>query len=121
MSVDRMLRLNSLIQRELGHLFEVHIAPILKDSLLTINGVEVATNLRQATVFFSVYPHSEEAAENAQELLQRKRVLLQSMLADKIVLKYTPVLRFKYDKTPEKADRIMEILAELDIEDEVRE
>lgn len=118
MSVDRMTRLNALLTRELGQLVEVYVAPMLPNAIITITDVKVAPNLRDALVFFSVYDgNSQDLSEKTLELLLKKRVQLQSALASKVIMKYTPVLRFKYDDTPARADRVMEILAELEITD----
>ncbi|MDD3953611.1 MAG: ribosome-binding factor A [Lentisphaeria bacterium] len=114
MSVDRMTRLNALLQRELGQLVEVYVSPALPHVLITITGVRVASNLREAIVFFSAYSSgTEDQSEKVLAVLLKKRAQLQSALANKVVLKYTPVLRFKFDATPARADRVMEILTEL--------
>lgn len=115
MSADRMIRLNALLQRELGQLIEVYVAPEIPHALITITGVRVASNLREALVFFSVYSTHQDYAEKVLSVLLKRRAQLQSALADKVVMKYTPVLRFKYDPTPARADRVMEILSELQI------
>jgi len=116
MSVDRITRLNALLTRELGQLMEVYVSPALPNAIITITDVKVAPNLRDALVFFSVYGgDAQNLPEKTLELLLTKRVQLQKALASKVVLKYTPVLRFKYDDTPARADRVMEILAELEI------
>lgn len=116
MSVDRITRLNALLTRELGQLMEVYVSPALPNAIITITDVKVAPNLRDALVFFSVYGgDAQDLPEKTLELLLTKRVQLQKALASKVVLKYTPVLRFKYDDTPARADRVMEILAELEI------
>ena len=116
MSVDRITRLNALLTRELGQLMEVYVSPALPNAIITITDVKVAPNLRDALVFFSVYGGDAQGLpEKTLELLLTKRVQLQKALASKVVLKYTPVLRFKYDDTPARADRVMEILAELEI------
>ena len=118
MSVDRITRLNALLTRELGQLMEVYVSPALPNAIITITDVKVAPNLRDALVFFSVYGgDAQDLPEKTLELLLTKRVQLQKALASKVVLKYTPVLRFKYDDTPARADRVMEILAELEIPD----
>ena len=116
MSVDRITRLNALLQRELGQLVVTYVAPEMPGVLITITGVQVASNLRTATVFFSVYgTDAEDQSEKALALLLKKRAQLQSALATKVLMKYTPVLRFKYDATPARADRVMEILSELQL------
>ncbi len=118
MSVSRFTRLNALLQRELGALVEIHVSPEAQNALVTITGVKVASNLREAAVFFSVFSQEENAIERITSLLLKKRVLMQRDLAARVVLKYTPVLNFRYDSTPARADRIMTILNELQIPDE---
>lgn len=118
MSISRFTRLNALLQRELGALVEVHISPETKNALVTITGVKVASNLREAIVFFSVLSKDEDASEKVLSLFLQKRVALQRDLASRVVMKYTPVLRFRYDSTPARADRVMSILTELQAQDE---
>ncbi len=93
------------------------IRPDIPDALVTFVGVELASNLRTANVFVSVYG-SAAAKRRALELLQRRRVQLQDGIARKMVMKYTPVLHFKLDETAEKAQRVMSILQELDLPQE---
>jgi ribosome-binding factor A len=109
------------LQRELGDLLKVYVTPEMPELIITITDVKVSPNLRDALVFFSVYGGSGNDEENqlkALHLLQKQRVAMQKALATQVVLKYTPVLRFKYDSTPAKADRVMEILAELELPEE---
>jgi len=116
MGVPRSTRLNALLQRELGALMESLVIPGL-NALVTVTGVKIADNLRDATVFVSIYGNPAEQ-RRAMETLEKKRVLLQNALASKVIMKYTPVLHFKQDTTAESADRVMHILRELDIKDE---
>ena len=89
MSVDRITRLNALLQRELGQLVVTYVAPEMPGVLITITGVRVASNLRSATVFFSVYgTDAEDQSEKVLALLQKKRALLQSPLPQRL-MKYT--------------------------------
>ncbi|NLZ63595.1 MAG: ribosome-binding factor A [Lentisphaerae bacterium] len=118
MSVSRLTRLNALLQRELGALMKFHISPELKNTLVTITGVKVTSNLREASVYYSVFSQDANAEEKVASLLQAKRVQLQSDLAARVVMKYTPVLHFRYDSTPARADRVMAILNELQLSDE---
>ncbi|MBR6471758.1 MAG: ribosome-binding factor A [Victivallales bacterium] len=120
MASDRITKLNAQLQRELGLLCENHIRPALPGVLVTITGVELAPNLRNANVFVSVYgPGGSE--KRVLELMKRQRHLLQAGLAQKVVMKYTPVLNFKLDGTAARADRVMNILKELNLPDEAPE
>lgn len=115
MAIDRITRLNAQMQKELGALVESLVRPEVPGALVTITGVEIASTLRSANVYVSVYGGGAGAHERVLEVLHKKRALIQSDMARKIVLKYTPVLNFKLDDTAERADRVMSILKELNI------
>ena len=111
----RSTRLNALLQQELGSLMESLVIPGL-GCLLTVTGVRISDNLRDATVYVSIYG-PEEAQRRAMEKLEKNRVMLQNALASKVVMKYTPVLHFRQDTTAAQADRVMTILRELNMDD----
>jgi ribosome-binding factor A len=46
-------------------------------------------------------------------LLLDNRKTLQAELARRVTIKRTPILRFHDDRTPEQADRVLQILDEL--------
>ena len=112
----RMVRVDELLLRELGALCEKLVAPHIQ-ALVTITKVECAPDLREATVFVSVLG-SPEAQAQAMRLMQAVRRELQQELARRIILKFTPRLHFREDRTAEKADRVLGILEELQIPDE---
>ncbi|MDD4097490.1 MAG: 30S ribosome-binding factor RbfA [Lentisphaeria bacterium] len=114
MSADRLLRVNELLKRELGIVFTVLISPA-SPTLVTVTGVKTAPNLRDATVYVSVYG-SEEQGQAALALLNAKRAHIQSEVARKVVLKYTPRLHFRLDRTAANADRVLSILNNLELE-----
>lgn len=99
---------------------EAHIRHDIPDALVTFTGVELASNLRTATVYVSVYG-SESAKRRAMELVNQKRPILQSGIARKITMKYTPILNFKLDETAERAQRVMAILQDLDLPEDKQE
>lgn len=116
MSADRLTRVNELLLRELGNIFTQVVSPAVP-YLVTVTGVKTAIDLRDATVFVSIYGKPDHK-ENALLFLDKKRALIQSELAHKVVLKYTPRLHFKLDETAENADRVMHILNELNLDDD---
>jgi ribosome-binding factor A len=117
MAVDRITRLNAQMQKELGALVESLVRPEVPGALVTITGVEIASTLRTANVYVSVYGGGAGAHNRVLEVLQKKRHIIQSDMAKKIILKYTPVLNFKLDNTAERADRVMNILKDLNLPD----
>lgn len=117
MAVDRITRLNAQLQKELGMIFEVLVRPDVPNALVTVTGAEIASTLRNANVYVSVYG-APAMKRKVMELLERKRSLIQSAVSKKIVMKYTPVLNFRLDDTAERAGRVMEILQGLELPEE---
>jgi len=106
---------NELLRRELGQVFEVLVSPETK-VLVTVTDVRIAPDLRDASVFVSVYG-DEHAGKAVLALLTKKRAHIQHDLSRKVILKYTPRLHFRLDETAAKADRVMSILENLDIDE----
>lgn len=110
---DRMLRVNELVKRELSEGIERDIAAEV-NGLVTVTSAKVAPDLRSARVMISVLGAKEEAVL---EMLERDRADLQNTLARNTSLKYTPILDFRIDRSLEKADEVLDIIDELDIDD----
>ncbi len=77
-----------------------------------ITEVKVDRELDYANVYFSALEGQERAAE-VLEGLNHARGFLKFELANEIDLRIIPKLRFIWDPTPEKADRIDTLLAQL--------
>jgi len=116
MTSTRMLRVNELLKRELGVLLERELLDQF-NALVTVTRVDTAPDLRQATVYVSVFGNDAQE-QQALRRLQKGRSLLQREIGRRVELKYTPVLRFKIDRTMADADRILTILDELDLTEE---
>ena len=116
MAKDRILRVNELLQRELGNVFISVVSPAMPKALVTVTHVKTSIDLRDATVFVSVYS-KDVSKEAVLAFLERNRALIQSELAHKIILKYTPRLHFRLDESAEQADKVFSIIRELDAAD----
>lgn len=116
MAKDRILRVNELLQRELGNVFISVVSSSMPKALVTVTRVKTAIDLRDATVFVSVYGKNIDK-DAVLAFLERNRALIQSELAHKIILKYTPKLHFRIDESAEQADKVFSIIRELDAEE----
>ena len=115
MTFDRMVRINELLRRELGSLFEQRIVPYA-EALLTVTRVKTEPDLRKALVFVSIMGEDAQRLA-ALALVRQERARLQAEIAHRVKLRYTPVLKFIVDDTPAKADRVHAILEELKLSD----
>jgi len=86
----------------------------LKDGALgmtSVTDVEVSPDLQYARVYVSGLTE-EETKATVQELQQRKG-RIRSLIGQRIRLRYTPELDFRYDETTMRASRIESILSEV--------
>ena len=113
MAVDRLERVNALLRREIGEaLYKVFADGSLDLASVTVTQVMAARNLRNATVFVSVFGHEGERGAVIRRLADKAREL-QSHINRDLVLKYTPRLRFELDGSIEKGDHVLDVLSRL--------
>ncbi len=112
MSISRIDRVNELLQREIASsLYRLQFDPPLDLARVTISQVLCSPDLRQARVFVSVLLTDDpEEGRLVIRQLMKQRKELQRMLADNIVLKYTPHLQFMQDDSQDSAARVLQIL-----------
>ncbi len=90
----------------------------LKDVTLgmtSVTDVEVSPDLQYARVYVSGLTEDETKA-TVQELQQRKG-RIRALLGQRIRLRYTPELDFRYDETTMRASRIESILSDIAAEE----
>lgn len=109
-SVLRMKRINDRIKEVLSM---VLLAKVEDPRLLgvTITDVKVDRELDFANVYVSAL-EGQERAEEVLDALKNARGFLRYEVSQEIDLRLTPKLRFLWDPTPERADRIDNLLME---------
>jgi ribosome-binding factor A len=106
----RMLRVNEVVKRELSVIVAREVN--FEGALVTINHVDVTSDLKNAHVFVSVL--GSETGENILNKLASHRQALQAELARHVTMKYTPHLVFHLDESISRGSRIIEILDKID-------
>lgn len=105
-----MRRVNESVRQVLAEAL-----PELKDpriGLVTVTGVDTATDLRHATVYVSVLG-STRKRKTTLVGLEAAHGLLQARLARELRLKRTPQLTFEYDPSVERGVRMTRLIDEL--------
>jgi ribosome-binding factor A len=103
----RPQKLGDQIQRELSDL----LARELRDprvGMVTITSVDVSPDFSHAKVFFTVL--EKDKLEDTLHGLRRAAGFLRSQLARRIKLYTTPELRFEYDESVERGDRLSRLI-----------
>jgi ribosome-binding factor A len=107
-------KINSLLQQEVSRIF---LEGILEGvaGLVTVSSVEVTPDLSRATVWLGVYDGNPASVL---ALLRRKRREIQEQLYKRLFMRPVPRLIFRYDPGFAQAQRVSEILSELQHETE---
>jgi len=103
----RPQKLGDLIQRELSQLVQRELRDP-RVGMITLTSVDVSPDLSHAKVFFTVL--QKEHLEDASTGLRRAAGFLRSQLAKRIKLYTTPELRFVYDESVERGDRLSRLI-----------
>jgi ribosome-binding factor A len=105
----RMLRINEVVKRELSGIIAREMS--FGGALVSINHVDVTSDLKNAHVFVSVL--GSDFGESVLNKLVSHRATLQAELARHVTMKYTPHLIFHLDDSIERGTRVIEILQEI--------
>jgi ribosome-binding factor A len=103
------------VAEEFRHELSRVIARGLKDprvtGFVTVTGAKMGPDLKDITVYVSI--HAEEAERNRTlEGLRAAATYLQREVSRSLKLRYTPHLRFVYDESVARGDRIERLLKE---------
>lgn len=107
----RTARLNHLVHEIVAE--EIELLDDERLGFLTVVGVEVESDLRRATVWYTTL--SDGGADGTvTEALEENRARIQAAIARQARLKRTPELVFRPDSAIVQAQRVEEILRDLD-------
>lgn len=118
---NRPLRIAAEIRRDLPDLIRKHVS--IPDGLLvSVTDVEVSPDLGLAKVYFSVLgKHERAAAKDLERKLNNKRGVLRTEIAQRLVMRQHPELKFVFDETPARAARIESLLNQIQNESRASE
>lgn len=112
MASSRIGRINEEIMRELSTAIRSLKDPRVQ-GMITITGVDTASDLRTAKVYVSVY--DKEKSKDVLKGLKSAGGFLRRHLGTTLQLRYTPELVFVEDHAIEHGMKIFDILSKLDI------
>ena len=105
-------RVRELLKREIGEAIrrEFHVN---EAGLISVNDVDLAGDLKSAVVFISVFGNPTQQKRGLQ-LLTDNRVRIQGLVGKAVVLKFTPTLKFIFDDSIVRGNRVLQIIDELE-------
>lgn len=113
---SRSDRLSAQIVRELSK-YLLTFPAVPAGVIITITEAELSKDLRYGKVYYSVLG-GEDAVERTEEFFKENHKQLRMELAHRIRIKFMPELRFIYDKSIERGQRINELLDRIKKDDD---
>jgi ribosome-binding factor A len=116
---NRPERVAQSVQQLLGEIF----ARGMRDpriGLVTITGVKMSPDLREARVYWTVHGDLEQRAHTAKGL-ENARGFLRREIGLELQLRVTPHLSFMYDEAIDRGERIELLIRQVHDEDKGRE
>ena len=112
MAVDRLERVNALLRREIGEALYREFPSVahgLEVGAISVLRVQFASNLRNATVYVSIFGHDHQRGSYLQALAAAAPGIPSRINRD-MSLKYTPKLHFSLDNGLAKGDQVLDLL-----------
>lgn len=103
----RSLRVNEVLRQVLAEELERLSDADERLSMLTVTGVDVAPDLRQARVYLG------SLSADAAEVLAERRAHLQRVVGRQVRMKRTPLLSFEVDPAVVAGNRVEDVLRRL--------
>ena len=116
---SRPERVAQMVQQLLGEIF----ARGMRDpriGLVTITGVKMSPDLREARVYWTVHG-DPEVRKHTQKGLENARGFLRREIGGELKLRITPDLHFTYDEAIDRGERIEQLIRQVHDEDKSRE
>ena len=110
----RVERVAELIHREICWIVQ-ELNDERMAGLLTITGVEISPDLRDARIYYSVLG-DESVRGNCACALRENISRVRYEIGQRVKLRFVPAIRFYYDETIVRAARVAEILQEIEKE-----
>ncbi|MEI6105999.1 MAG: 30S ribosome-binding factor RbfA [Opitutae bacterium] len=108
---NRLLRVNELMQREISAF--LHSRYSSESVAITITGVEITGDLREAKIFYSVLGAAAEA-KRAGKWLVSHRDEIRGAVARNVIIRHVPLLAFVHDDHAPRTLRIEKLLSDID-------
>jgi ribosome-binding factor A len=111
---NRMVRVNSLVLREISHI--IHTEFQVEATSITITEVDIMSDLRHGKAYYSVIGN-EEDIRKAKSFFRKNSGRIRYLMGKAIVLKYTPEIFYHYDDSLARGAQLIDAMFQVEEED----
>lgn len=106
----KIKKIQSLINKEITYILRYDIKNKLLKTII-INEVKISSNLEYAKIYYSLFQNQDN--KKIHNIIQKNQKKIKKKLAIKIHIYRCPILKFIFDETWNKINRINEILKQI--------
>lgn len=114
---SRMKRVEELVKEQVALIIQQDVKDPRLD-FVTVTSTHISKDLRNADIYITTFDESQEHINDILEALKSASGFIRRTLGQRIVMRYLPTLKFHYDTSFTKANRIDEILHQIHKEEE---
>ena len=107
----RAARVAQMIQEEVSRLLLRGLKDPRLGAFITVTGAKVSPDLKEAVIYYSVFGETAKR-EETQKGLEAASAYLKREISQNVQLRYAPNLRFVFDESIGRGDRIEQLLRE---------
>ena len=111
----RIERVNSLIRREISELLQRQVKDPRLSNFVTATEVSTSPDFKHAKVYIS-FIGSDEERENTLNVLSSASGYFRRELAEHLKLRRIPELKFLWDDSIERADHLLRLIDQVNLE-----
>lgn len=110
MATRRQEKVERVVQESVCDSISNHLSDPRIKGFISVTGVEMSPDLRNAEIYISVFGVDETAQNKTFMAIKHARTKIQSLLSHKIQSKFCPVLHFHMDEKLKKTMETMRLI-----------
>jgi len=110
--VHRIERVNSVIRQEISELLKRQVKDPRLGNFITVTEVSTSPDLKYAKVFVSCIG-SDQGKQETLRVLTSASGFFRRELAQRLKLRFTPVLNFQWDDSIERGNHLLQLIDEV--------
>lgn len=114
---SRMKRIEEMVKEQVALIIQQEVKDPRLD-FVTVTSIHISKDIRNADVYITTFDERQEHIREILEALKSASGFIRRLLGQRIILRHLPSIKFHYDISFAKANRIDEIIHQIHKEEE---